>query len=121
MTITSIYKAEDFSYAVLTFTDEDGYPVIEGSVTYLAGEGRNNSLEYHIESCGRDCQVLVGIEDGDDDDDGIVVEGDGSDRVGEVDQEVHISFGELSEPFESFFLTRRENNSTADSATPRPS
>jgi hypothetical protein len=50
------FQADDYSYAILTLSDDFGYPEIKGIFVYMTEEG---SIHYDINNCGKDCHVLV--------------------------------------------------------------
>ncbi len=41
------------SYSVLTYTDEDGYPELNGYLSY------SDDASYAVRNCGKGCHVLV--------------------------------------------------------------
>jgi hypothetical protein len=51
-----LFQADDYSYAVLTFNDNYGYPQMSGTFVYMTKEG---SVNFDIISCGKDCHVLI--------------------------------------------------------------
>ena len=48
------FEGPDFSFAVLTYTEEPGYPDINGRFYYTKDDS-----SYMIDNCGKDCHVLI--------------------------------------------------------------
>ena len=48
------FKGEDFSYAVLTYTEAPGYPDLNGRIHYT-----KDAASFMVDNCGKDCHVLI--------------------------------------------------------------
>ena len=48
------YEADDFSFAVLTYTAASGYHDLNGRIHYT-----QDGASYMIDNCGKDCHVLI--------------------------------------------------------------
>merc|ERR1719367_1686395 len=53
------FEGPDFSFAVLTYTEEPGYPDINGRFYYTKDDS-----SYMIDNCGEDCHVLIKLGEG---------------------------------------------------------
>ena len=48
------FQGEDFSYAVLTYTEEPGYPDLNGRIHYT-----KDGASFMVDNCGDNCHVLI--------------------------------------------------------------
>ena len=48
------FRGEDFSYAVLTYTEAPGYPDLNGRIHYT-----RDGASFMVDNCGEDCHVLI--------------------------------------------------------------
>ena len=55
-TKTYSYDADDFGSALFLYTEEDGYPEIDGNFLF-------DGSEYRIENCGEGCHLLVKLSE----------------------------------------------------------
>ena len=45
---------DDFSYAIFTYTEEPGYPDLNGQIQYT-----KSGASFMVNNCGKDCHVLI--------------------------------------------------------------
>ena len=48
------FQGEDFSYAILTYTEAPGYPDLNGRIHYT-----RDGASFMVDNCGEDCHVLI--------------------------------------------------------------